>query len=203
METVGQTSNPSRVCVVGAESSGTTTLARDLAAHYNTVWVPEYGRLYTERLRETGINTFAYEWKTEEFVHIAEQQQADEDRLAAQADRVLICDTDALATCIWHQRYVGTWSKEVEEIANRKRYALYLLTDCDIPFEFDGVRDGQHIRPWMTKRFSEELTKRGYSWTLVKGSREQRLAKAITEIDKLLVQQVPDSPSQHLASEQF
>lgn len=109
-----------RVCVVGAESSGTTTLARDLAAHYETVWVPEYGRTYTEQLRQKGINTFAYQWRTEEFVHIALQQQEDEDRLATQANRLLICDTDALATCIWHQRYMGTWSDDVEKIANRR-----------------------------------------------------------------------------------
>jgi HTH-type transcriptional repressor of NAD biosynthesis genes len=177
---------PIRVCVVGAESSGTTTLSQDLASHYNTVWVPEYGRLYTERLKEKGINTFSYQWRTEEFVHIALQQQEDEDRIAEQANRLLVCDTDALATCIWHQRYLGTWSKEVEEIANRRRYALYLLTDCDIPFEHDGVRDGQHIRPWMTKRFSEELTQHGYPWILLKGTREERLQSAIEEVDKLL-----------------
>jgi HTH-type transcriptional repressor of NAD biosynthesis genes len=178
-----------RVCVVGAESSGTTTLARDLAEHYGTVWVPEYGRLYTERLRDKGLNVFTYEWKTEEFVHIAEQQQKDEDAMAAQANRVLICDTDALATCIWHQRYVGSWSREVEEIADRRHYAMYFLTDCDIPFEFDGVRDGQHIRPWMTKRFSEELTKRGHPWMLVKGLRDERLRSAVAQVDKLLVHQ--------------
>ena len=177
---------PIRVCVVGAESTGTTTLSRDLAAHYLTVWVPEYGRLYTERLQEQGVNTFAYQWRTEEFVHIALQQQEDEDRLAEKANRILICDTDALATCIWHQRYLGTWSKQVEEIANRRRYALYLLTNCEIPFESDGVRDGQHIRPWMTKRFSEELTQRGCPWILLKGAREERLKRAVAEIDRLL-----------------
>jgi NadR type nicotinamide-nucleotide adenylyltransferase len=175
-----------RVCVVGAESTGTTTLSRELAEHYDTAWVPEYGRLYTERLRDRGINVFTYEWKTEEFVHIAEQQQRDEDEMALKANRVLVCDTDALATCIWHQRYVGTWAKEVEAIADRQRYAIYFLTDCDIPFEFDGVRDGQHIRPWMTKRFSEELTKRGHPWVLVKGSRAERLRTAVEHVDKLL-----------------
>jgi NadR type nicotinamide-nucleotide adenylyltransferase len=180
-------SNLIRVCVVGAESSGTTTLSRDLAEHYQTVWVPEYGRTYTERLKQSGINTFSYEWRTEEFVHIAEQQQKDEDEMASQANRVLVCDTDALATAIWHQRYVGTWSKEVEEIADRRRYAMYFLTDYDIPFEFDGVRDGLHIRPWMTKRFSEELTKRGHPWVLVKGTREDRLNMAVQEIDQLLM----------------
>ena len=180
------TSKLLRVCVVGAESTGTTTLSRELADHYHTVWVPEYGRLYTERLSEGGINTFVYHWRTEEFVHIAAQQQKDEDRLAKQANRVLFCDTDALATAIWHQRYVGTWSDEVEKIANRRRYDLYLLTNCDIPFEHDGVRDGQHIRQWMTQRFTEELTKRGFPWMLVKGTREERLKQAVAEVDKLL-----------------
>lgn len=175
-----------RVCVVGAESTGTTTLARELAAHYQTLWVPEYGRLYTERLREGGINTFVYHWRTEEFVHIAKQQQKDEDEMARKANRVLFCDTDALATAIWHQRYVGTWSEEVDQIASRRRYDLYLLTNCDIPFEHDGVRDGQHIRPWMTQRFTEELTTRGLPWVLVKGGREERLKRAVEEVDKLL-----------------
>src|SRR3954463_1716704 len=117
---------PIRVCVVGAESSGTTTLCQDLAAHYETVWVPEYGRLYTERLREKGINTFSYHWRSEEFVHIALQQQEDEDRLAADASRVLVCDTDALATCIWHQRYLGTWSKKWK----KSRTAVVMRFTC-------------------------------------------------------------------------
>jgi len=181
-------SQPIRVCVVGAESSGTTTLCRDLAEKFQTVWVPEYGRLYTEQLREQGINTFSYEWKTEEFVHIAERQQLEEDRMSTQANRVLICDTDALATAIWHLRYVGTWSPEVEAIANRRRYAMYFLTDPSIPFEQDGIRDGQHIRPWMTKRFSEELTRRGLPWMLLKGDREERLRTAAAEIERLLAQ---------------
>lgn len=36
-----------RVVVLGAESTGTTTLANALAAHYGTVAVPEYGRSYS------------------------------------------------------------------------------------------------------------------------------------------------------------
>jgi HTH-type transcriptional regulator, transcriptional repressor of NAD biosynthesis genes len=175
-----------RICVVGAESTGTTTLARQLAEHYDTVWVPEYGRTYTERLKHGGINTFVYHWRTQEFVHIAKQQQKEEDKLAKLANRVLICDTDALATAIWHQRYVGTWSKEVEAIASQRRYDLYLLTDCDIPFHRDGIRDGHQIRPWMTKRFTEELTKRSARWVLIKGSREERLNRAVQEVDCLL-----------------
>jgi nicotinamide riboside kinase len=72
----------------------------------------------------------------------------------------------------------------VEAIVRRRRYDLYLLTNCEIPFEDDGLRDGQHIRPWMTMRFTEELTRRGLPWLLAKGSREERLTQATREIER-------------------
>jgi len=86
-----------RVCVLGAESTGTTTLAEDLAAHYGCRWVPEYGRAYCEeRIREEP----AIEWRTGDFAHIARRQLADEDAAARLGGRLLVCDTDALATSV-------------------------------------------------------------------------------------------------------
>jgi len=172
-----------RVCVVGAESSGTTTLARKLAEHYKTLWVPEYGRDYTEARKVAGAK---YEWKSEEFIHIALKQQEHEDMMAEQASRILFCDTDALATCIWHERYMGFWSTAVESIANRKRYALYIITQPDIPFVQDRIRDSELLRGWMTDRFRVELTRRGYPWILVKGSYDDRWDRATTAVDRLL-----------------
>jgi HTH-type transcriptional regulator, transcriptional repressor of NAD biosynthesis genes len=71
-----------RICVLGAESTGTTTLARDLAGHYGCPWVPEYGRAYCERRLE---HATTIDWRTEDFAHIARRQQADEDALAGTA----------------------------------------------------------------------------------------------------------------------
>ncbi|MFC7479674.1 AAA family ATPase [Luedemannella flava] len=85
-----------RVCVLGAESTGTTTLAADLAAHYGASWVPEYGREYCEKRLADG----PIEWTSADFTHIARHQLADEDAAARQAGRLLVCDTDALATSV-------------------------------------------------------------------------------------------------------
>lgn len=172
-----------RVCCVGAESSGTTTLSLRLAEHYATLWVPEYGRDYTEARKVAGAK---YAWASEEFVHIALKQQEHEDRMAALANRVLFCDTDALATCIWHERYMGFWSLSVENVADRRRYALYILTQPDIPFVQDRIRDSENLREWMTQRFREELDRRKYPWILVQGSMEDRLKMAIAAVDRLL-----------------
>jgi len=173
-----------RICIVGAESTGKTTLAEDLAKHYRTTWVPEYGRLYWEgKMHVVG----AEQWMTDEFTHIARQQSELEDMLARAANEVLICDTDPFATTIWHERYVGTQSKAVEAIADGRACDLYLLADVTTPFVQDGTRDGEHIRDWMHSRFIEELRAHHKPYAEISGSREERVQKATALIDPLLV----------------
>lgn len=171
-----------RICVLGAESTGTTTLARALADHYKTVWVPEYGRVFSEG--KLGAN--AHEWATREFTHIAGQQARMEDWLARSANRVVICDTDPFATTVWHERYMGGQSRPVREIADARRYDLYILTGDEIPFVQDGTRDGEHIRHWMHGRFEEALKETGRPYAVVRGSHQQRLAAATSLIDNVL-----------------
>lgn len=170
-----------RVCVLGAESTGTTTLAKALAKHYRTVWVPEFGRLYTEVKLSAG----ALVWQTKEFVFIAKQQTCLEDQLARLCNRILICDTDAFATSLWHERYMGFVSPEVEALSVGRTHDLYLLTDVDIPFTQDGTRDGEQIRHAMHRRFEEGLQKKDDKYLLLSGDHETRLTKAINACDTL------------------
>jgi HTH-type transcriptional repressor of NAD biosynthesis genes len=181
-----------RISVVGAESTGKTTLARALAEHYDTAWVPEYAREYCERLQRSGVDLWTYHWRSEEFTEIARQQQQAEDRTARAANRILICDTDALTTSIWHERYLTVRSPEIEKIlTSAARHDLYLLADCDIPFVQDGLRDGESIREWMTRRFEQVLSERKFPWVKIAGSRERRIGAAIQEIDKLFTSNHP------------
>ena len=167
-----------RVVVLGAESSGTTTLARSLAAHFQTVWVEEYGREYCE-LNWSGLN---YVWRSEEFALIAAEQQRREDLAAREANRVLICDTNAWATRLWHHRYKGDFSPAVEAIAGAGKADLYILTDVDIPFVQDGIRDGEHVRAQMHQHFIEELRAQNVPWITVASDPETRLKRAIEQI---------------------
>ena len=177
-----------RVCVLGAESTGTTTMAEALAGYFETVWVPEYGREYAEaKLPRIDVtDTPAYEWTSEEFEHIATEQAKREDRLAREANRILICDTDALATSVWHERYMGSRSTVVEEFAAKRKYDLYLLTDCDIAFVQDGTRDGETVREWMTRLLADRLDERGVQWLMLNGDHEERLKKAVEACSNLL-----------------
>lgn len=180
-----------RICVVGSESSGTTTLTKALAKHYQTNWVPEYGRQYNidnlTRLDSEG-------WQTADFVEIAKEQNCLEDAAARTANKILFCDTDSFATSIWHQRYLGTRSYQVEALAAGRRYDLYLLTDANIPFEQDGIRDGEHLRQWMQQAFIDKLTFWGKPFVLMTGSKTERLDQATAIIDSLMADSAVQIP---------
>lgn len=172
-----------RVVVLGVESSGTTTLAQDLAAHYRTAWVPEFGRHYWEGRRQT---PGAEAWEPSEFHTIARGQAAFEDALARRAERVLVCDTDPLATHVWRRRYLGSYDPALGAFAAERAYDLHVLTAPDVPFVQDGTRDGEHVREDMHRWFLETLAAAGRRTLVVTGAREARLAAACEAIDPLL-----------------
>lgn len=167
-----------RVVVVGAESTGTTTLARDLAAMLVTEWVPEYGREYSEQKQARGETI----WRSEEFLDIAREQTRREDAAARLANRVLICDTNAFATTLWHRRYMGFDSQELTAFAATCRVDLYFLTGPEIPFIQDGLRDGEHVRNDMHQWFEHALTLGKTQWQRVSGTPESRLVAALQRI---------------------
>lgn len=170
-----------RVCVLGAESTGTTTLAKALAEHLQTPWVEEHGREDSEWKLAANDPI----WRSEEFVLIAQEQARREDSAAREANRVLICDTNAFATVLWHRRYMGTHNDRVEEIARQGRCDLYLLTGDEIPFVQDGLRDGEHIRHEMHRWFEEALARQRVPWRLLRGTHEERLHNALALISEL------------------
>lgn len=171
-----------RIVICGAECTGKTTLARALAEHFGALWVPEYGREYAERkFRESGEAKIEdMVWRSEEFAVIAQRQLAMEEEAARCGSPILICDTDPLSTLIWHERYLRTHSKEVEDVVVRSRHDLWLLTHHDdVQFEQDGWRDGETVREWMTGRFEQELQRRGLPFVAVRGDLVNRTALAI------------------------
>jgi NadR type nicotinamide-nucleotide adenylyltransferase len=171
-----------RVCILGAESTGTTTLAEDLADYYKTECTREYGR----ELSESKLETRDPEWRTEEFAQVAREQCRREDEAARSANRVLVCDTNAFATMLWHRRYMGFESDAVRAIAEGRRYDLYVLTGDEIPFVQDGLRDGEHIRHEMHRWFEDALAAQHVPWICVRGDRLARLQLAVQRIDALL-----------------
>jgi HTH-type transcriptional repressor of NAD biosynthesis genes len=195
-----------RVVVIGAESTGTTTVSLALrdalraraGSHGLTRWVPEHGRDYTidklaiDRARAVvgGERPPAMDelvWTSDEFAVIAARQNALEDVAARIGGPVLVCDTDAFATGIWHERYLGAPDAATDALG--RHHPLYLLTHHDgVPFEQDGIRDGESIREWMTERFVDALAATGRRTVVLRGPLAQRVADGLAAIDELLAE---------------
>ncbi len=177
-----------RICVLGAESTGATTMTRVLAEHYQTNWVPEYGRAYTQARIDRG-EKLPLTWSVADFMLIALEQARQEDTAAANCNKLLICDTDAFATSVWTWRYLGEYKPGPDSVAERYRPALYLVTAPDIPFEQDGIRDSEHIRQSMHKEFLRKLKATNRPYVILRGSPQRRLRTATNAIDALLAQE--------------
>jgi NadR type nicotinamide-nucleotide adenylyltransferase len=196
-----------RVVVVGAESTGTTTLARDLADRLAVPWVPEFLRQYCEmRAAETG-SFWDVAWNPADFDQVAEGQDRLEREVisawVADTDRskptsrgpLVICDTDALATALWSLRYVGAPAPRFLRRAAAHPAVLYLLTPHDgVEFEQDGLRDGEHIRAEMTEWFRTALREQQVPWVEVAGDEATRVELALQAIDRLGNDPAPINP---------
>lgn len=192
-----------RVVVVGGESTGTTTLSKDLEEYYrvqfpNVGWIPEYGREYTyvKLAALQAVNPEAtmddLVWTLEDFRIIGEEQTRLEEEYAHSdnVSPILICDTDALTTSFWEDRYCDNDSIGYPEYANGyAKRDLYIITNHEgVAFDQDGIRNSEHVRASMTVAFEDELTKRNESWVILTGTQEERLRQATKIIDNILGQ---------------
>ena len=172
-----------KVVVYGPESTGKTTLAKELAEHYQTEWVPEYAREYLQDVWNREQRTC----EPQDLLPIAEGQMRLENELSKKAERILICDTDLLETKVYSEAYyVGSCDPILEKYALENTYDLYLLTNIDIPWEKDDLRDKPNERERMFSYFKNALEKYQRDFVILSGDKPTRLKTAILHINKLL-----------------
>jgi NadR type nicotinamide-nucleotide adenylyltransferase len=168
-----------RISLTGPESAGKSTLAAQLAAHYGTVFVPEYAREYLE---EHGAS-----YTLADLEAIAHGQLSAEEAAASQATDWLFCDTDLLVLKIWTENAFGTCPSWILDELARPRYALTLLLAPDLPWTPDPLRE--HPDPaqrwYFYELYRQELTQRSWPFVEINGSPAQRLAQAVAAIEGL------------------
>jgi NadR type nicotinamide-nucleotide adenylyltransferase len=168
-----------RVCLLGAESTGKSTLAMALAERFDTLWNPEYGRPYTLIGRPAGAP-----WTSWEFTHIARVHCWYEDFLAGFAHRVLFSDTDAFTTAVFHEVYLGTPATGFAELVERS-YDLFVVCGLDVPWRHDGIREFEEQRRWMHERCLGRARDSGRPWLLAEGSVARRLDAVAEAVERL------------------
>jgi len=171
-----------RVVLTGSESTGKSSLGAVLAAHYGVELVPEFVREYAAR--KNNVIDFA------DHGPIARGQIALEEehraRALANGARLLLQDTDLLSTMVYCEHYFGTCPDWIVKEARDRRPDLYLLLDIDISWVPDSVRDRGDRREEMQSLFTAAVIASGSPHVLIRGSHDERLAGAITAIDRIL-----------------
>lgn len=165
-----------RISLTGPESAGKSTLAAQLAAHYGTLFVPEYARQYLEKKGPA--------YALPDLEAIAHGQLAAEDAAASQATSLLFCDTDLLVLKIWAENAFGTCPASILAALASPRYALTLLLAPDLPWTPDPLRE--HPDPaqrWgFYHLYRAELVQRGWPFAEINGPPAQRLAQALAAV---------------------
>jgi NadR type nicotinamide-nucleotide adenylyltransferase len=161
---------PARIAILGAESTGKSTLAPALAARYGTLWVPEYLREFVETEQRV---PFEYDQPA-----IARAQREREDALAASNDarRFLFCDTTPLMTAVYSRIYWRRVPVELLEMEAAHDYAATLVAGLDLPWVPDGLqRESEAVRKQVHDCLLAVLRERGIPFTLLEGDLAQRL----------------------------
>lgn len=165
-----------RLLIVGAESTGKTTLAHDLADWLNGTTVEEFGRYYTEAMPDPK----KYIWTSRDFDDIAAVQNRFEDSAARWAE-LLVVDTNVFTTALFHEAYLGRQSRHLEEAGLKRSYNLTILTDLNSPFEQDliGMRD-EGKREWFHRRYLKAYP----DALVVSGSQGERVQQVIDKLKR-------------------
>ncbi|HEU4551187.1 MAG TPA: ATP-binding protein [Chitinophaga sp.] len=169
-----------KIVVLGPESTGKSTLSEKLAAHYNTVWVPEYARAYIDGLNRP--------YEQADLLQIARGQLQLEDEKAQQARRLLICDTDLYVIKVWSEHKYGQCDPQILAQIAARRYDLYLLTYIDIPWENDPQREypDPQMREYFYRIYRDIVVNSGVPWADIRGSYAEREAGAMAAVNRLM-----------------
>ncbi|MFZ9503216.1 MAG: AAA family ATPase [Cyclobacteriaceae bacterium] len=162
------------ICFYGPESTGKSTLAKKLAVHFQTLFVPEVAREIVT----------SNQFTLDDIRKIAKAQNQRVKEFIPKANRFLICDTDILTTRIYSNQYLGEAPIELDDLEKEILYDHYFLFDIDVPWISDGMRDLKDQRPAMLEKFKKELDSRAIPYTWVRGNYEERERFLIQEIEK-------------------
>ena len=162
---------PRRIVLTGSESTGKSTLAQELAAHYGTVVCGEFVRGYLDR-RGGVLDAGDVE-------PIARGQLALQD-----AHEGFLFDTDLISTVVYARHYYDFCPGWIVEAARARRADLYLLLDVDVPWVPDPQRDRPHLREAIHELFVRTLEELGADYVTIRGTWEERKRKAIEAIDR-------------------
>ncbi len=196
------------ICVYGPESTGKSTLTRQLAEYYHVPYVEEYAKHiidskhgdicfedmetivkgHHEAIERSLTSQFFASKATKVERSVLSSLQAKRPRSSAQLDTppLLFVDTDAIISKLWSNELFGKESPVIEEFIARQKFDHYLLLDVDLPWVNDIHRYRPNEREAFFRMCEEQLVERKKSYTIIRGVNGQRFENAKKTIEKLI-----------------
>jgi NadR type nicotinamide-nucleotide adenylyltransferase len=170
---------------LGPESTGKTTLCKNLAQHFNTLWVPEYAR--------ESLETKGPKYNYDDLEKIAAGQLALEDKTAQEVENLnpkpccLFIATDLYVMKVWSEYVFGKCSQFILENIVARKYDLYLLCNIDVEWVKDALREypDESPRKELMAIYTDVLANQTTPWQLISGNYDQRTAIAIEAVEAL------------------
>jgi nicotinamide riboside kinase len=170
-----------KIAMFGPESTGKTTLAIQLADHYKTAWVPEFARDYLQKKWDQKQQICT----VDDMLPIAYGQTTLENEKLLIANKYLFCDTNLMVTKVFSEVYYDYCDPLLNKAAQEHDYDLFFLTDIDVPWEKDDLRDRPQGRESVFTVFKKSLIESNKPFITLSGDKDLRLKKAIAIIDDL------------------
>jgi len=172
--------NLKRIVIIGPESTGKTELAQFLAEQFNTVYVPEFARIYVEQLNRP----YTYE----DVELIAKEQIKLEKKFSLKANQILFFDTYLIITKVWFQVVYKRIPDWLDEAIRNSNIDLFLLTNTELPWIQDKVREnGGEMREKLFEIYKSELQNYGFNFSIITGTGKKRFNSALKEIKNFLL----------------
>ncbi len=170
--------NIKKIVVTGPESTGKTTLCKQLSVHFNTIYIPEYARTYVENLSRP-YNYYDIE-------HIAKKQVELEKEFASKANSYLFYDTYLIITKIWFIWCYKKFPEWLDKSIRESNVELFLLLNTDIQWENDGTRENPgYNRQKLFDLYQAELMNSNQKYCIIEGSGNVRFDNALNAIKNI------------------
>lgn len=166
-----------KVAITGPESTGKSTLAKDLALYYKSCFVSEFARDYLFKLGR--------DYNYDDLLIIAKNHVQHIENALPRAREVLFVDTELINIKIWSLYKYGKCHKWILENIQKQNFDLYLLCDVDIPWTYDVLRENPDKGEFFKEWFIKELEFYKFPYRVISGSADDRFRKAISCINNI------------------
>ena len=172
-----------KVVINGPESTGKTTLTKQLAEYFNTEYVPEFARNYLQEKWDLKKEICS----KEDLLVIVKEQLNLENELSSKANKVLLLDTNIITTVNWSiTHFDGFCDPWIIRQTEFLEYDHYLITNIDFPWVKDDLRDRPNERENMLSSLINQHDIRGLKYSIISGVKDVRKSQSIDIIKNLI-----------------